>query len=238
MRCALALIPILTLAACGDDGNSCQAPVDETFDNGTCGTAVRLTGEFVDWDTDATFCGINAATLAATGTGGTSDGSNPNGRFDLCTPDAEQGTLTVTEPTAMSECTIPQSIYTTPTIVYYQQDVIKSGALYSARSITDARKATFFNDVVGVPFDGTKGQVFVHVVGTPRDITLDAGHAGVVAIKATAWEPGTSGHEVFFGNVEITPSGTAVIGTSGCAVGVGPVPVLAGTITNVTLNLL
>jgi hypothetical protein len=238
MRCALALLPVLLLVACGDDGNSCDAPIDENFDNGTCGSAVRLTGEFVDWDTDATFCGINMATLTATGTGGTSDGSNPNGRFDLCTPDEQEGTLTVTQPTAMSECTNPKSIYTTPTIVYYREDVIKSGALYSARSFTDARKATFFNDVVGVPFDASKGQVFVHVVGTPRDITLDVGHAGVVAIADTDWAPGTSGHEVFFGNVEITPSGKAKLGTSGCAVGVGDIPVMAGTITNVTLNLL
>ena len=233
-RFALVALPLL-LAACGDDGNAgddgpADAFVIDGFDNGTCGADVRLTGELVDWETDASFCGIFGARLG-TATGSTA----PNGRFDVCTPDAATSQLAVMLPTAMSECSVPKSGYTTPTIVYVRKDVILSGGFYSARSITDARKASFYSDVVGAPFDATKGHIFVHVDGEPRAVSLAAAHGTTVAITGTTWAAGSTGTYVMFPNVDVG-SGTTQLTVAGGAIGTGDIPVVAGTITNVTVN--
>lgn len=238
MRYVLALAPLLaSLVSCSDDGGSCDIPTDDMFDNGTCGDATRVAGEVADWDEDSSFCGIMGATITASGAGGTTAGPTPpNGRFDVCTPGATSQ-LAVTLPTAMSGCTTPPSTYTTPTIAIIRKDVILSGAFYSVRSFTDARKTSFFADVVGAPFDASKAQVFVHVHGTPRPLTLAGTHGTTVAVADTTWAPGDTGHEVFFPNVDVG-SGTAELSTTGCAVGTGAIPLTAGTITNVTINSL
>lgn len=224
--------------ACGDDGGGDDAPADafviDGFDNASCGDQVRLTGELVDWDTDASFCGIFEATLDVQPDGAT-DSTAPNGRYDLCTPDQVATQLVVTLPAAASECSVPMSGYSTPTLVYARKDVILSGGFYSARTITDARKPSFYTDLVGAPFDATKGQVFVHVHGAARPVSIEASHGTALAIAATAWAPGTTGHDVLFPNVDVG-AGATMLTVEGGAIGTGTIPVVAGTITNVTVN--
>ncbi|MDX2086257.1 MAG: hypothetical protein SFX73_00350 [Kofleriaceae bacterium] len=232
-----AVLSVFFLAACGDDsGPAFDAPIDTVvpvdIDNGACGAQVRFTGEYIDWDSDASFCGINAAVVAVSG--GAMDATAPNGRFDLCIPDAATTRLEVTQPTANSQCTVPASMYTTPTILVANRDVIFAGAMFSGRSFTADRRTSFFTDVVGAPFDATKAQVFAHVAGAPRMVTLAATHGPAQAVTGTAWAAGSTGTDVFFPNVDVG-DGSTTLSAAGGAIGTGSIPLVAGTITNVTL---
>lgn len=226
---------VVLAVACGDDGGS--APVDAPFvpvdiDNGSCGDQLRFTGEYVDWDSDASFCGINDALFEVEGDGAM-DSTAPNGRFDLCIPAQPTTRLNVTQPAAMSQCTVPASGYTIPVIAIASQAVIQSGGFFSARAFTTARQETFFQSI-GVPFDSTRAQVVVHVEGTPRAVSLAATHGPVQAVAATTWAPGATGHEVFFPNVEVG-AGSTMLSVAGGAIGTGSIPLVAGTITSVSV---
>lgn len=223
------------LGACGDDGagpvDASAPPVD--IDNGSCGDQIRFTGEYVDWDTNASFCGINDALIEVPN--GSMDGTAPNGRFDLCIPDAPTTRLDVTQPTAMSQCTTPTSSYSVPTILVANKMVIQSGGFFSGRAFTTARQATFFQ-LVGAAFDSNKAQVFVHVdAPTARQVAITAAHGTTQAITTTTWAAGDTGLEVFFPNVDVG-TGTTMLTVTGGAVGTGSIPLVAGTITNVTVK--
>ncbi|MGE3458016.1 MAG: hypothetical protein AB7O24_23080, partial [Kofleriaceae bacterium] len=194
---------------CGNGGETVDAMRFPDIDNGSCGDQLRLTGEYVDWDFDASFCGINAAVWEEDGDGGM-DSTAPNGRFDFCISRATTMTrVNITQPTAMSQCTTPPSTYTVPAIAFVNHDVVLAGGFYSARAFTEARQATLFQ-AVGATFDPTKAQVFVHVDGTPRAVSLGAAHGAAQAVTATAWTAGTTGHEVFFPNVDVGSGMTAL----------------------------
>lgn len=222
---------LVTVSGCGDDAASCSVPVDPDFDNGACGSDVQVTGELVDWDTDETFCGINSAQISV---GGQMAGTAPNGRFIVCAPDSPDTTLSIMLPAAPSQCTADSSTYTTPTLIYVTQETIKSGATISARSITDTRRSAFFVDVLGQAFEESKAHVLVHVEGNPVAVSLDKAHDPPAAIADTTWALGDTGHEVFFPNVEIGDGRATVSVASGCATP-STVPLMAGTITNVTI---
>lgn len=221
------------LAACGDDGagpvDAASPPVD--IDNGSCGDQIRFTGEYVDWDSHKSFCGINEALIEVTN--GSMDSTAPNGRFDLCIPDAATTRLDVTQPTGVSQCTVPPGAYTLPTILFAQKSVIQSGGFFSGRAFTTGRQAT-----LGVTLDPAKAHVFVHIDGTERTVSLAAPHGTAQAVRATAgsdWAPGAQGTEVFFPNVDVG-AGTTMLSTDTGAVGTGAIPLVAGTVTNVSLK--
>lgn len=222
------------LGACGDDGaGPVDAPVPAVdIDNGSCGDQIRFTGEYVDWDSDASFCGVNGALIEVVG--GSMDSTAPNGRFDLCISDAPTTRLEVTQPTAMSQCTALPSSYTVPTILVANKVVIQSGAFFSARAFTTARQATFFQ-MLGAAFDSNKAQVHVHVEGAPRAVQITAAHGTTQAITATTWAAGDTGKEVVFPNVDVG-GGTTMLTVTGGALGTGSIPLVAGTITNVTVK--
>ena len=201
----LALLASFVLAACGDDGGA-SGPADAPFvpvdiDNGSCGDQVRFTGEYIDWDSEASFCGINEALFEVEGDGAM-DSTSPNGRFDLCIPDVPTTRLVITQPAAMSACTTPPAAYTVGAIAIAHRDVIRAGGFWSGRAFTSARQATLFQEL-GVAFDPTKAQVLVHVEGmATRAVSLAATHGPAQAITGTAWAPGATGRDVFFPNVE------------------------------------
>ena len=233
LRTALVVIVLSGCSGCGDDGATVDAAIVVDIDNGSCGDQLRFTGEYVDWDTDASFCGIGEATVDEEGDGAT-DTTAPNGRFDLCIPRTNATTkLLVTQPTANSQCANPSSNYTVPTMLIANRDVILAGGFFSGRAFTTARQASFFQ-AAGLQFDATKAQVFVHVNGTPRAVSLAAAHAATQAIVATTWAPGDTGHDVFFPNVDVG-SGSTTLTVSGGAIGTGSIPLVAGTITNVSV---
>ena len=225
-----ALLAFVALVGCSDDANK-DASVD--IDNGSCGDQIRFTGEYVDWDDHTAFCGIKDATLDVAG--GATSNTAPNGRFDLCLPGANVNTmLTVTQPTAASQCTQPASTYATPTIIYASKAVIKGGGFFSARSITMVRLPTFFTQI-GQTYDPAKAIVLVHVNGaTPRAVSLAGDHGAPQAVAGTTWAAGDTGTDVVFPNVAVG-TGKAKLSIAGGGLGEGDVPVMAGTITNVAL---
>jgi hypothetical protein len=226
------------LGACGDDGAGPidAAPVPVDIDNGSCGAQIRFTGEYIDWDSHASFCGINEALIEVNG--GAMDSTAPNGRFDLCIPDAPSTRLDVTQPTAMSQCTTPPSSYSIPTILFAQKAVIQSGGFFSGRAFTTERQASFFTRV-GAAFDSTKAQVFVHVDGPERTVSIAAAHGTTQAVRsgvaANDWVAGAQGIDIFFSNVDVG-TGTTMLTTDTAALGTGSIPLVAGTITNVSLK--
>ncbi len=228
------ILAALLLGACGDDGGPADAgfvPVD--IDNGSCGDQIRYTGELVDWDSHTSFCGIFNASLEVPG--GAMDSTAPNGRFDLCLPDAATTRLDITFAAANSQCTTPAAAYTIPTLILASKAVIQSGGFSSARAFTTARQTSFFQKV-GVAFDPTKAQVFVHVDGPARTVTLGAAHAPTQVV-ATDWMPGETGADVFFPNVDVG-TGSTTLGITGTAVAPATIPLIAGTITNVSAKSL
>jgi hypothetical protein len=144
----------------------------------------------------------------------------------------------VTQPTATSQCTTPPSTYTMPTILFAQKAVIQSGAMFSGVSFTIARQTTFFQ-MVGAAFDATKAQVYVHIDGPVRTLSLAAAHGTAQAVVSGTvgfdWVAGSAGVSVFFPNVDVG-SGTTMLTADGSAIGTGAIPLVAGTITNVTIK--
>jgi len=229
----------LVLGACGDDGagpvDAAIIPVD--IDNGSCGDQVRFTGEYIDWDSHNSFCGINEAVIEVAG-GGAMDNTAPNGRFDLCAPDAPTTRLDVTQPAGNSQCTTPPSGYSVPTILFANKAVIQSGGFFSGRSFTTARQATFFQ-MIGAAFDSNKAHVFVHIDGPERTVSISAPHGLTqsvrVGIVSNDWVTGAQGTDVFFPNVDVG-TGTTMLTTDTAAIGTGSIPLVAGTITNVSIK--
>jgi hypothetical protein len=233
VRTALIAIVLSAGFGCGDDAGTVDASYVIDIDNASCGDQLHFTGEYVDWDTDTAFCGIGDATVEVEGDGAT-DTTAPNGRFDLCIPRTTTTTkLIVTQPAGNSQCTNPLSGYSVPTILVGNRDVILAGGFFSGRSFTTARQASFFQ-AAGLQFDSNKAQVFVHVNGTPHAVSLAAAHAAPQAIVTNAWAPGDTGKNVFFPNVDVG-GGTTTLTVAGGAIGTGSIPLIAGTITNVSV---
>jgi hypothetical protein len=203
-------------AACGDDGHTiADAMVDAIPD--PCAPQMTFTGEYVDWDsTPATFLGVFGATFTHRADPTKTDTTNPNGRFDLCIPAAD-GFVDVTHMTG--------SAYVGGTVVV-NRAVIQSGAMQSYRSFTATRAADF-------AFDSAKAHVFVHVAGTPRAVSLAAGHAPAQAFDGATWSAGATGSAVYFPNVDV--QATTTLSVAGGALGTGPIPLTAGAFTYVTV---
>src|SRR5690606_19640684 len=148
---------------------------------------------------------------------GAMDTTAPNGRFDLCiSRTSATTTLAVTHPSEMSMCSSPASTYTVPTLLLANRDVSLAGGFFSARAFTTARQATFF-EAAGLTFDASKAQVFVHVHGMSRAVSLAAAHDAPQAIVSMAWTPGDTGEDVFFPNVDVG-SGTTTLSVAGGAI--------------------
>jgi hypothetical protein len=217
----------ITLAACSSGPNK---PKDAAID----GAELFFTGEVVDWDsTDTMFCGVFMAGMEVDGDATRHDSTNPNGRFQLNLAPAATTRVDITPPTAASECVTGNPTYAPiPGIVIADQAVIAASGFYSVRAMTSPRLTTFFTQV-GTPFDSSKAQVFVHVDGTARPVSIDAAHDATQAWDGTTWAAGDTGVNVFFPNVAVG-AGTTTISMTG-ATGAGPAPIIAGTITYVTL---
>ncbi len=217
---------LFSMGACGDDGSG---PVDAKtptvdIDNGSCGDTIRFTGEYVDWDADSSFCGIHDALFQVQGDGAM-DSTAPNGRFDLCVPDQAVTLLDITHPTATSQCTSPPGTYSLPAIAVANRAVILAGGFWSGRAFTMGRQT----------FDPTKAQVFVHVEGPARALSIAASHGPTQAVSTTIWGLGDTGHDVYFPDVDPSGGTTMLSVAGGGAIGAGAIPLVAGTMTNVSI---
>jgi hypothetical protein len=212
---------LLTSACNGDSPNDAMIPVD--IDNGTCGDMVRFTGEYVDWDeTETSFCGIFGATFRAREGGGMGS-TAPNGRFDFCVPDQPITLVDITPPTQASSCSTQPGSYTMPGIAVASKNVIFAGGAWSGRAFVMGRQTV----------DVAKAQVFVHVHGTPRRVLIEAAHGQAQARNGDAWAPGDTGQDVFFPDVDPSSGQTTI--SAGDAVVPDHIPLVAGTMTNVSI---
>jgi hypothetical protein len=212
---------LVVICACSDDA----APRDATtvdIDNGTCGNLLRFTGEYVDWDSGAAFCGIFDAQFQVQG-GSAKSSTAPNGRFDLCIPADPVVLVDITPPTMASACTTPPATYALPGIAVANKAVITAGGFWSGRGFVVGRET----------IDPTKAQVFVHLNGTPQKVTLTATHGPTQARMGDTWSSGEIGQEVFFPDVD--PTGGETTLSSAGAIGTGPIPLVAGKMTNVSI---
>jgi len=212
---------LVVVCACSDGAPPRDASTPD-IDNGTCGSLVRFTGEYVDWDSGGAFCGILGAQFQVQG-GGAKSTTAPNGRFDLCVPDAPATLLDITPPATPSECTAPRASYSLPGIAVASKAVIQAGGMWSGRAFVTGK----------VTIDLAKAQVFVHVNGTPRSVSIAAAHGPSLARVNDTWAPGDTGSDVFFPDVD--PAGGSTTLSAGTAIGTGSIPLVAGKMTNLAI---
>jgi len=214
----------LAVAGCGGGGGSGSA------DAGPCGAMLHFTGEYVDWDkdSDAVFCGLLGSVFDVPGVGPKTINA-PNGRVDLCIPDQATTLIDITPPSTIPGCKVvtdPTLKYSLPGIAVASKAVIAAGGMWSGRTFISGREA----------YDPTKAQVFVHTVGIPTAVSLDAGHAHgpIQAVVTTTWAAGDTGHEVFIPDVD-PAGGSATLSVAGGAIGTGSIPLVAGKMTTLTV---
>jgi hypothetical protein len=210
------------LCACGGDDAAPHDAITPDIDNGACGTQLRFTGEYIDWDSGTAFCGILGAQFQVQGDS-VKKSTAPNGRFDLCVPNQAEVLVDVTPPAMLSECA-QQGAYVLPAIAVANKAVIEAGGFWSGRAFGMARQSV----------DAAKAQVFVHVNGAPRELSLAAAHGAAQAMVNGAWAPGSTGPDVFFPDVD--PSGgSTTLSVSGNAIGTGAIPLVAGKMTTLSI---
>jgi hypothetical protein len=220
------LLAVAGCAGCGGGSGSVDAAPD--IDNGMCGSMLHFTGEYVDWDNDTTFCGLPGSVFTIPGVGPKTLNA-PNGRIEFCIPDQSTTLLDITPPPTLPGCKVvsdPQLKYSLPGIAVADKAVIAAGGFWSGRTFIDGRET----------YDPAKAQVYVHVDGPARAVSLDASHAHgqIQAVTTNMWAPGDTGHEVYIPDVDPT-GGSATLSVAGGATGAGSIPLVAGKMTTLTV---
>jgi hypothetical protein len=223
------IVLLLALAGCdGCGGNSGSVDAGPDINNGTCGAMIRFTGEYVDWDNDTMFCGLPGSVFTIPGIGPQTLVA-PNGRIDFCLPDQPTTLLDITPPSTLPDCKVvsdPQLKYSLPGIAVANKAVILAGGSWSGRTFIDGRET----------YDPAKAQVYVHIAGPARAVSLDASHTHgpIQAVATSTWAPGDTGHEVFIPDVD-PAGGSAMLSVAGGATGAGSIPLVAGKMTTLTV---
>lgn len=208
-----------------------DAPIDAAIDAGRCGAEYFLTGDMVDWDsTEANFHGVFPAVFSVDGEPTRMDQTSPNGRFELCIASAARTRLNVdapgTGPTGYVDA-----------ILIADKAVTDQIGFVSTRSFRNARASEFYTQqAIAGGYDAGKAHLLVQTVGTPRAVTIDRSATPVAMDAANVWAAGAVGTEVLFPNLDPIMA-TVNVGSSGTVLGAGPVPLVAGKLTFVTLVL-
>ncbi len=226
---APALIALaLALAACDGTAAAPDAPADVDL------VDFAFTGTFVDWDsTSAAPCPIAGATWTATYDDHRTTTTDAAGVFTLALA-SYTALVDVTPPAEPSICA--RGTYALPGIAIAPPAVALAGGTVVARSLTQARVATFYA-AIGSAFDPTRGNLLIHVNGTPRAFSITELHAAVQAYSGAVWSAGDTGVDVYFPNIEIPMSKRATVTVAGNAIGLGAVQLAPGAITYMTVIL-
>jgi hypothetical protein len=189
----------------------------------------QLTAVFLDWDsTAAAPCAIADSRWYVHLTQGYRT-TDAHGMLEICMG-SNNPELDIQLPTTASACTTPPGTYLIPGLAIATRSVVDAGGGFVARSLDDARIGPFYASF-GSTFDPAKGQLLVHVNGTPRAVSITAPHDPVQAFDGTAWAGGDTGGDVFFPNIDLGAAATTDVSVAGGALGTGSVPLIAGTIT-------
>src|SRR4051812_50200005 len=100
------LLAVAGYGGCGVGSGSADAAPD--IDNGMCGTMLRFTGDYVDWDKDTAFCGLPGSIFTIPGVGDKIIGAF-NGRIDFCIPDQPTTQMDITPPAMVPDCKADKS---------------------------------------------------------------------------------------------------------------------------------
>jgi hypothetical protein len=215
----------LALAACDVPASTPDAAIDANLVDFT------FTGTFLDWDSP---CPIAGATWTATYDDQRTTMTDATGSFTLALA-SYTALVDVTPPSEPSTCA--GGTYSIPGIAIAPPAVSLANGVVVARSMTQARAATFYVSI-GAPFDPTRGNLLIHVNGTPRAFAIAEPHATAQAFNGTAWAAGDTGADVFFPNIAIPLSKRATVTVAGGnAIGLGAVQLAPGTITFMTVIL-
>ena len=197
---------------------------------GPCGTRFyQFTGTFLDWDsTTSAPCPITGSkwTIYFDNRYATTDAT---GSFAICVAPNDPR-LDVTPPASATTCAAAPGMYTLPGIAIATRAVVDGGGAFVARAMTAPRVASFFAQI-GSSFDSSRGDLLVHVAGTPHAVAISSPHDQVQAFDGTSWQPGATGADVFFPNIDLSGGDTTDVDVSGGAQGTGAVPLAPGTIT-------
>ena len=221
------------LGACGDDG---ATPRDASPDTPVmCGGVTSFTGDIVDWDsTDASFCGVFGAKWTVRSDTACTSSTPPNGRFQLQIPRQPQTLVDIAPPAAASGCPgLAGMLYQLPGVAIASDAVIAGGGAFSARAMVAGRVTSMFTQI-GQPLDTGRGQLVVHVGGTPRAVSISAGHAATQRFDGTSWAAGDTGRDVFFPNVDLS-GGAVTVTMTGASVGTGSYTLEAGKLTYIAV---
>src|SRR5262249_2090122 len=147
----------------------------------------------------------------------------PNGRLAICLAHQAQTVLDVT-PSGASQCPglsgMPMNAYPLAAVAIVPDAVLAAGATFSVRAMVQSRMTSMATQI-GIPsFDPGAGQLYVHVDGPARQVSISAGHAATQSYDGTHWGAGDTGSDVLFPNVAIGASPVAV-SVAGGAVGTG-----------------
>jgi hypothetical protein len=129
----------------------------------------------------------------------------------------------IAQPAQPSQCSATPGSYKLPGLAVASKEVFLAGGAWSGRAFVMGRQTV----------DTTKAQVFVHVHGKPREVSIGAAHGQAQARSDSGWQPGAMGQDVFFQDVEVG-SGETTISAAGAVVP-EKIPLAPGTMTNVTI---
>jgi hypothetical protein len=228
---------VLGLGACGGgDGTPHDAAPD--MPPSLCGADASFSGEMVDWDSTQTrFCGVAGAVWTVRGDASRTKTTPPNGRLAMCLAHQAQIVLDVTPPSGGSQCpglfNMPMNTYPLGAVAIVPDAVLAAGGFFSVRAMVQSRMDSMATQI-GAPFDQGAGQLYVHVDGAPRQVSISAGHAAIQRFDGASWAAGDTGSDVFFPNVALGAS-PVTVSVAGGAVGTGSFTLEAGKMTYLTV---
>ena len=227
---ASALIGLALLAGCGSSHpaatDGATPPADAAVDADLVDYSVMA--RYLDWDSTASQpCPIVGAKWYADLDVSRVAFTDDTGSFAIRLA-SYLWYLDVEQPASPSACASPASSYTIGAHALVTPAVYYAGGHFVMRSLTDARAASYSLDPI-------RGHLYVHVDGPPRAVSIDSTSDPAQAFDGSTWSPGDTGSDVFFPNVDLAGTTMPTVSVDGGAMGTGSVPLVAGTITYMTV---
>jgi hypothetical protein len=228
---------VLCLGACGG-GNGTPHDAAPDMPPGMCGAEATLDGEMIDWDsTEAVFCGVAGAVWTVRGDASRTKPTPPNGRLAICLAHQAQTVLDVTPSSGGSQCPglfgMPMNTYPLAAVAIVPDAVLAAGAKFSVRAMVQSRMASMSTQI-GTPFNLADGQLYVHVDGPARAVSISTRHSPTQRFDGGHWAAGDTASDVFFPNVGID-TGPVTVSVAGGAIGTGSFTLEAGKVTYLTV---
>ncbi len=220
---------VLGLAAC--DGSAPAPDAAPDADR----VSFPFTGTYLDWDsTAASPCPIAEARWTAHADNARVADTDDEGRFTISL--ASYTPLLDVQPPAMPSACANGS-YAIHGIAIAPPAVVLGGGVFTARSLTMTRATSFYAGF-GSAFDATRANLLIHVNGAPRDLSISSAHGPAQMFSGSSWSAGATGGDVLFPNIDLGGLETTTVTVAGGnALGLGSVPLAAGTITYMAVIL-